>query len=106
MLTICRFIATLVMGLILSNAALSQANNSLPVSPSRAPPATSSTTDDDGNNPLTRAGDDYSPTGSGTVAQQPSTVGRGPNRSGSAGPDASDQPPEPPSITGNGTAGE
>ena len=103
MLTICRFIATLATGLILSSAALSQANNSLPVSPSRSPPATSSTTDDDGNNPLTRAGDDYSPTARGTVAPQPSTEGRGPNRSG---PVAPDQPPESPTITGNGTAGE
>jgi hypothetical protein len=56
-----RFLAALSAGLVLSTAALSQTGGSPPTAASKAPPATSSTADDNGTNPLTHAGEDYSP---------------------------------------------
>ena len=91
-----KFFAALALGLIISTSALSQTSQN-PTSPGRAPPATSSTTDDDGTNPLTHAGENYSPTGQRPSTQQPSKDGTGPDPSATR---------ESPTITGNGTAGE
>src|SRR5450631_1901571 len=100
-----RFFSALALGLILSTSALSQTSQN-PTSPGKAPPATSSTTDDDGTNPLTHAGENYSPTGQRPGTQQPSTrpSTQKPSTDGT-GPDPN-ATRESPTITGNGTAGE
>jgi hypothetical protein len=100
-----KFFAALALGLIISTSALSQTRQN-PTSPGRAPPATSSTTDDDGTNPLTYAGENYSPTGQRPSTQQPST------RPSTQKPSTDGTRPDPsatresPTINGNGTAGE
>jgi hypothetical protein len=93
----CQFIVALAAGLALSSAALAQTKDNPPTSPGRAPPATSSTADDDGTNPLTRAGENYSPTGRAPGGQE--------LRNGGAAPDST-AAREPPVINGNGTAGQ
>jgi hypothetical protein len=91
-----KFLAPLALGLILSTSALSQTSQN-PTPPGKAPPATSSTTDDDGTNPLTHAGEDYSPAGQRPGAQQLPKNGIAP------GPT---ERRESPTVNGKGTAGE
>jgi hypothetical protein len=67
-----RFFAALGAGLVLSSAAFTQTSGSPPTAASKAPPATSSTADDNGTNPLTRAGEDYSPNRASPPSQPPS----------------------------------
>ena len=71
-----RLLAALSAGLVLSNVAFAQTSGSPPTAASKAPPATSSTADDNGTNPLTRAGEDYSPNRTAPTSQ-PSTSGAG-----------------------------
>jgi hypothetical protein len=92
-----QIIAALAAGLFLSAAALAQTKDDPHAPSGRAPPATSSTADDNGINPLTHAGEDYSPTGRASGIKQPSRVGTGSDPSATR---------ESPTINGNGTAGE
>jgi hypothetical protein len=104
MAILCRFISALVAApLLLSSAALSQPTNTPPAS-TKAGPGTSGTADDKATNPSTREGGDSSPIGRAPPAQQSSPEGSKETSKGT-GPDPTTVR-EPPSINGNGTAGE